>query len=139
VQALTKGLLALDILSDVAIKVEIQDVKLDIDKAVPCGLIINELLTNALKYAFAAAVTPGPATPEPRKEVQVLMHAEKDGYILQVGDNGAGLPEGLDVKSTRTLGLRLVNRLTAQLNGDLLVASTSGGGTLITISFPLQS
>ncbi len=110
VMALTKGLLSMDILSNIAMKVDIQDVKLDIDMAVPCGLIINELLTNALKYAFVTAVTPGVAHSEQRKEVQVLMHPDKDGYVMQVGDNGVGLPEELDVKSTRTLGLRLVRR-----------------------------
>jgi PAS domain S-box-containing protein len=137
VTALTKGLLSMDILSDIAIQVEIQDVSLDIDQAVPCGLIINELLTNALKYAFAGIAGLGDPDRERRKEVKVSMQPQDGCFILSVSDNGAGLPAEVDVRSTRTLGLRLVNRLTAQLKGDLQVSSAPGGGTVISIKFPV--
>ena len=95
VTALTNGLLSMDILSDVTMQVEIQDVKLDIDQAVPCGLIINELLTNALKYAFTSAPPrrlPPALLPAGRaKKILVTMHPENDCYILSVSDNGCRL------------------------------------------------
>jgi PAS domain S-box-containing protein len=138
VTALTNGLLAMDLLSDVVMKVEIREVILDIDQAVPCGLIINELLTNALKYAFSTRRRAGDLANGQRKEILVSMQPENECYVLKISDNGAGLPDGLDVKNTRTLGLKLVNRLTGQLEGDLQVDSKPGGGTAITISFPVS-
>ena len=110
-------------------QVDIREVKLDIDQAIPCGLMINELLTNALKHAT-------PATGQ-RKQVRVAMQLENERYVLTISDNGAGLPEGLDVRNTRTLGLKLVNRLTDQLQGDLQIGSVPGGGTSLRISFPV--
>ena len=59
-------------------------------------------------------------------------------YVLKVSDNGAGLPDGLDVKHTRTLGLKLVNRLTGQLDGRLEVESSQLGAKF-TITFPVPA
>jgi PAS domain S-box-containing protein len=141
ITGLTDGLRSAYSLSEVRMDVDVRDVKLNIDQAIPCGLILNELLTNALKYAFNNA-------PVQQQVITVSLvqgdeddHGEKGKagvYILQVSDNGAGLPDGLDVTTTRTLGLRLVNGLTDQLHGKLAMKSAPGAGCLFTITFPAQ-
>jgi len=132
VSALSNGLLALDILSGVSIRVRIKSVSLDLDRAIPCGLIINELVTNSLKHAY-----PGVAqAAEGRDEIDISMSTENGDCVLSVSDNGAGLPANLDIKNVKTLGLRLVNRLVGQLDGALEVSSAPRG-TKFVITFPL--
>lgn len=84
---------------------------LDIDMAIPCGLIINELISNALKHAFPNG-----------KEgaIRVELHTDGNGLsTIIVRDNGVGLPEDLDVHQTETLGLQLVTSLAGQLNATI--------------------
>ncbi len=99
--------------------VSVADYPFPISTAVPVGLILNELLSNALKHAFVG-----------RKEgrIEVSLTASEEGRInLTVSDNGAGLPDGFDINATRTLGLRLVKILTEdQLRGSLEVISKEG-------------
>ncbi len=94
--------------------------------AIPCGLIISELVSNALKHAF----------PDGRQgQILVRLHLGPGGQCaLVVGDDGIGLPEGLDLKATKSLGLQLVNRLVAQLEGSIDLDRS--GGTTCTITFP---
>ncbi|MEM7041106.1 MAG: sensor histidine kinase, partial [Bacteroidota bacterium] len=84
------------------------DIALEIDTAVPLGLIVNELLTNSFKYAF-----------EDRKtgKISVGIARQNQGYRLFVKDDGVGLPEGFDPKKTDSLGLDLVHGLARQLDG----------------------
>ena len=101
------------------LNINIEDVQLDIDYAIPCGLIINELVTNSLKYAF----------PDGREgEIRiVLRRADKDMYELVIGDNGVGLPEDLDFKKTDSLGMHLVTILAEnQLHGEINLNRNSG-------------
>jgi two-component sensor histidine kinase len=95
----------------VRIQTEVQDVLLDINSAIPCGLIINELVMNALKHAF----------PGGRKgEIAISLQASGDGKsILSVSDNGVGFPAGLDFHKTDTLGMQLVTMLVDQLDGTI--------------------
>ena len=96
----------------IAIRVEVVDVSLELDSAIPCGLIINELVSNALKYAF----------PEDRKgEIRVTLGSTKeDEFMLTVRDNGAGMPEHIDFRNTESLGLHLVTILAEdQLHGKV--------------------
>jgi two-component sensor histidine kinase len=92
---------------------DLQPVSLSIDQAVPCGLILNELVSNAFKHAF----------PDGRSGVVhvSLLRSNRAGsgadYILCVTDDGVGLPAELDVATHRSLGLRLVRLLAAQLRG----------------------
>jgi PAS domain S-box-containing protein len=102
-------------------------IDLTIDQAIPCGLIINELVTNALKYAF-----PPGWRGDPDIEITVT---EKGGMVeLAVGDNGVGLPESIDFNTTKTLGLSLVPVLARQLMGSAEVYRS--GGTRIVVRFP---
>lgn len=116
----------------VSLRVEADNVDLKIEKAIPCGLIINELVTNSLKYAFPAGFSlPEGQAPEVlvRLERTALERVQEDGASavqinLFVGDNGAGLPGGLEWQSATTLGLQLVKILARQLGGtDELIDS----------------
>ena len=108
------------------IQVAISNIHLDIDTAVPCGLIINELVTNALKYAFP---------PDQDGDITIQMHTNIDQkFTLTVADNGVGLPVEVDVEQTRTLGLRMVKTLTQQISGTLTVNRELG--TSFQIQFP---
>ena len=112
----------------VKIVIAIEGIYLDIDKAIPCGLIINELVSNSLKYAF----------PDGRKgEIRIGLEHSNKVYTLTVGDNGAGLPPGLDFRNTTSLGLQLVNTLVGQLEGTIGLAD--GSGTRFRITIPDES
>jgi two-component sensor histidine kinase len=97
---------------------DVDDISVGIDTAIPCGLIINELLSNSLKYAF-----PGGRSGEVHID---LKRAGDSEFLLVIGDNGVGLPDGLDLKSTETLGMRLVVSLVRQLQGEMEIDSSNG-------------
>ncbi|MRR57139.1 MAG: PAS domain S-box protein [Deltaproteobacteria bacterium] len=111
----------------VSVKLEIADMSLGIEEAIPCGLIINELISNSLKHAF----------PGGRKgEITVACRIDGDGIVtLEVRDNGVGLPAVLDFKNTETLGLQIVNLLTKQLRGRIAVDAEQDG-TAVILTFP---
>ena len=113
--------------AQVTLKLDTEPVRLRIDTAIPCGLILNELVSNALKHAF----------PNGRRgEIDVTVRAEKpERASLWVSDNGVGLPDGMDWRAAPSLGLRLVHTLTQQLHGTLEV-ETANGATF-RLSFPL--
>jgi two-component sensor histidine kinase/CheY-like chemotaxis protein len=110
---------------DVLLKADVEDVPVSIDIAVPCGLMINELVTNALKHAF----------PEGRRgEISVGLQAEAgQQLVLTVTDNGVGFPKDFDIRDPASLGLQLVNGMTHQLGGTLELVG--GHGTTFRISF----
>jgi PAS domain S-box-containing protein len=102
----------------VRLAIQIEDVEFGIDTAIPCGLFINELVSNALKHAF-----PG----RRRGEICIELRREEDGpFLLKVSDDGVGLPPELDYQNTASLGLQLVTTLAAQLEGTLEYAGGSG-------------
>lgn len=111
--------------SRIELHLDIADILLGVDTAIPCGLIVNELISNALKYAF----------PEGKRgEIYVLMTEKHDDlYLLEVGDNGIGLEADFDFQKLDTLGLRLVDMLVKELHGSLKLHRN--GGTMYTISF----
>jgi PAS domain S-box-containing protein len=96
----------------IAVHVDAGDISLGMDEAIPCGLIINELVSNALKYAFT----------DEGGELTVSLSMPDDAHrLLRVYDNGSGLPPGMDIHSTKTLGLQLVDTLAEQLGGELTI------------------
>jgi PAS domain S-box-containing protein len=99
---------------------------LDVDRAIPCGLILNELLTNAVKHAFP----PG----APGLVGVRLERGQGDTVQLRVWDNGRGLPDGLDVQRSNSLGLRLVRILAQRLEATIRVDSHEGAA--FTLAFP---
>ena len=110
----------------VEVDVDVAEMSLDMDLSVPCGLIINELLSNALKHAF-----PGGRKGRVRLG---LRRGEGNTLVLTVSDDGIGFPPDIDVRAPRTLGLRIVNILAAQIRGSLDLATE--GGTTFTLVFP---
>jgi PAS domain S-box-containing protein len=112
----------------IAFRVAAEGVSLDLDRAVTVGLIVNELVTNALKYAF-----PGERTGE------IAAEALKDGghYVVRVSDTGVGLPPGFDLAQASNLGLRLVRTFAARLQGAVTV--DPGQGAAFRVSFPIHA
>lgn len=111
---------------NIRLEVDIDSILLEIDIAVPCGLIVNELVNNALKYAF-------PSQQEGRICIRFQRSAGGE-FTMTVQDDGVGLAAEIDFFHTETLGLQLVNTLVKQLNGRLEVDCS--GGTGIEITFP---
>lgn len=102
----------------ISFRLEMTKVPLAIHEAIPCGLIINELVSNAMKHAFP---------PGRKGEITVACREVSDGTVrLEVGDNGVGLPAGLDFRNTETLGLQLVTMLVRQLRGRIEMSGDAG-------------
>ena len=111
----------------ITLDLEVEEIALDVNVAIPCGLMLNELLSNALKHAF-----PGGRS----GTVIITLRQEPPGTcMLTVRDTGVGLPEGLDIRQTDSLGLQLVSRLIEQLGGILTLVR--GGGITFKLTFPL--
>ncbi|MGL5508505.1 MAG: PAS domain S-box protein [Microcoleaceae cyanobacterium] len=108
--------------------INVTPVLLNIDTAVPCGLIINELVSNSLKYAF-----PGNNMGNIQIDFQNSLDNSQE-LCLTVQDNGIGFPQGLDFRSSGTLGLRLVCSLVRQLSGNIELENDPG--TIFIIKFP---
>jgi len=96
---------------------EIDDIRLNMETAVPCGLIISEIVSNSLKYAFPN---------EMHGEILVSLKSVEDGYELIISDNGVGLPEELDFDNNKSLGLILVKSLTEQIDGEITIHRNHG-------------
>jgi two-component sensor histidine kinase len=112
--------------------VNIDNVFLGVDTAIPCGLIINELFTNSLKYAFPVDKF-GVNLKDKKEEIRIGCHSNSAEHTLVFSDNGVGLPEDINFQKTETLGLDLVKSLTRQLGGTIKLNRNSG--TEFTITF----
>jgi len=109
----------------IELKTDLAPVFLNLDQAIPCGLIVNELLSNAMKYAFVGR-TEGTVT---------LRVAKADGRVaIEVRDDGVGLPAGFDAKSSESLGMYLVQALTEQLDGELAIGEGPGSSFLVSFT-----
>jgi two-component sensor histidine kinase len=107
---------------------DLSDLNFNIRQAIPCGLIVNEIITNAVKYAFHS-----------RSEGEIYLSINKDSenVYLEIGDNGSGLPTDFVIEEADSLGLQLVQTLVEQLVGTLTIDHSNG--TLFKIVFPLDS
>ncbi|MCP4542177.1 MAG: response regulator [Chloroflexi bacterium] len=135
----------------ISLRTDVANISLGANVAITCGLIVNELVTNALKYAFPS---PSPRAEgrkgrdKARDEICVEFGAQGDEYVLTVSDNGVGLPPDLDWQTTESLGLKLINLWAIyQLRGTLDVNTRAcpergrsvpsrRAGTIFTIKFP---
>lgn len=105
-------------LMKIKLDLDIRDVSLPINIAIPCSLIINEVLSNSIKYAFAGRDSGA---------LSVVFRPENGGYFLSVSDDGVGVPEDFDLENASSLGLRLVRRLaTQQLGGTVEIRANKG-------------
>jgi PAS domain S-box-containing protein len=107
--------------------IEVKGITLDLVRATPIGLIVNELVTNSLKYAFPKKATAaGTARMDPCT-IGIQMSTDDGSYLLKVSDNGVGLPAGLDIQKTQTLGLKLINFLARhQLRAKIEINTEKG-------------
>ncbi|MCF0064732.1 tetratricopeptide repeat protein [Dyadobacter chenwenxiniae] len=105
----------------------IEPIQIELAQAIPIGLILNEAITNSIKYAFDATGS----------EISItLQHVTSTQVMLQIADNGRGIPASIDPTSASSLGFKIMRALSAQLRGDLRIENKEG--TLITIQFPLK-
>jgi PAS domain S-box-containing protein len=114
----------------IGLRLEVEAIHLTVDQAIPCGLILNELISNSLKHAF----------PPSRREGMIrvsLRHIDRTRIELEVADNGCGLPTGSHWEDGRSLGLQVVRTLIHQLRAELSVAGN--GGTSFRFSWNLPS
>jgi PAS domain S-box-containing protein len=116
-----------NILSNIEIRVNIENMIIEMDQAMPLGLLVSELVSNSMKYAFPAHEQAG--------EIWIIArHESPNSLSLAVGDNGIGLPESLDIEHSATMGLKLVHSFVTQLQGQYLVQRKPG--TVFTITIP---
>jgi PAS domain S-box-containing protein len=125
IRRLTTHLLSIYCPRETALKLHLdtEEVLLDINRAIPCGLIINELVSNALKHAFP---------PDSPGEICVRLSEIKGVVTLIVKDCGKGFPKDVDFKTTDSLGLQIVNDLVKQLEGDIRLEQEEGTAFVIT-------
>ncbi|MFP3974639.1 MAG: PAS domain S-box protein [Chloroflexota bacterium] len=129
VKSLSKSLIRSYGIANVVLRTDIEAIQLPIDTAIPCGLIVNELVSNSLKYAF----------PEGQAgEIEIALQRRGDSEIeLAVRDNGVGIPEYVDIRNTDSLGMHLVTLLgEKQLGGKVELDRSQG--TEFRIRFPLS-
>ena len=116
----------------VSLELDLTSTNVAMDQATPCGLLVNELLSNALKHGF----------PEGRAGVVTLRSqpADTSGFWrVDVQDTGIGLPRDFDTRHTQSLGLQLVSDLARQLGGTLQTSSVAGVGSRFSVVFPLEA
>lgn len=110
------------------VTIDADDVSLNINQAIPCAILINELVTNAFKHAF---------TEREEGLIEIKVESEGDNVKLIVADNGVGVPEDFEIKEGSTIGMGLIRNLTQQLDGNLRIESN--GGTEFSIRFKRAS
>ena len=108
----------LDTCSKITFKLDIAELELDVVQAVPIGLILNEAITNCVKYAFPAGQ---------KGDVEIVLQGTDDSrYLLQIRDNGKGLPTGFRVEDSNSLGMNLMHGLSRQLKAELSISGIAG-------------
>lgn len=105
----------------------VEPIYLDLTQAVPFGLILNEAITNAIKYAFSC---------EGGQIVVALNCVGEDGVILTIADNGKGLPAGFDLKTVTSLGMEMMKALSKQLGGTFRIQNKAG--VTISVEFKIE-
>lgn len=113
---------------DIRLKTDIQSISLPINIAIPCSLIINEVISNSIKYAFAGRDS---------GKISLVFCTDGDNYYLEISDDGVGVPEEFDLEKSKSLGMRLVRRLAVeQLKGRVDIRV--GEGTSFIFVFPIN-
>jgi two-component sensor histidine kinase len=111
--------------ANIQLKMEVDPIQLEIDYLIPIGLILNELISNALKYAFKG---------REKGTLEVTLHTWQNKLILQVKDDGIGMPNEIDFKHLSTMGYQLIDSFIKKLKAELYIDGTNG--TTITLIIP---
>jgi len=102
---------------NINISYDIENIYMNIDTAMPCGLIFNEIISNSLNHAF----------PDQQKgKINVSLKKENDQYVLQIYDDGVGIPENVDLDNDKSLGMQLISMLISQLHGEVQLIKKAG-------------
>lgn len=113
---------------DIQVDIDIKDINMNIEYALPCGLIINECITNSFKYAFKNSI---------KGKIFISLVKQKDEYILKIGDSGEGISENINIHKAKTLGLKLISTIVKnQLLGEFEYSNKMG--SMFTISFRIE-
>lgn len=113
--------------NSIIVDIKIENVRLDIDTAVPCGLIINEIVSNAFKHAFSN---------KEKGQVSILLKNAADGeYYLEIKDDGIGMPEDFNLETADSLGFQLIQALSDQLDGKLELLTSPNNGLTYKLNF----
>ena len=130
IQTLVKNIIQSYVLSSekIELSLNLQKIELNLDLSIPAGLIVNELITNAIKHAF---------TNLQKGKISLILKSKNNTVFLQVMDNGIGIPPSIDYNTTNTLGLQLVNTLIDQLDGEIKFTSKKEKGTKVLITFKM--
>lgn len=104
---------------------DVDDIKMDVEMIIPIGLILNELITNALKYAYKQTN---------HAQMRIVFKRKNDNLILSVEDNGSGMPDDFDINNSKGLGFKLVKTFMKKLKGEIRIEKAEG--TKIVLSFP---
>lgn len=103
---------------------KVEDVKMELETAIPLGLLVNEIVANSVVHAF----------PNNRKgEIKVVLRREGDEFTLRISDNGVGIPDNVEFEKAETLGFQLIKNLAKQLDGQLELQKDNG--TIFTLKF----
>jgi PAS domain S-box-containing protein len=115
---------------DIDIEIDTEPFELNINQAVPCSLIINEVITNVYKHAF-----------KDRKKgwIKAVLRCDEDLVTFKVEDDGKGLPEDFDISDLSSLGTKIITALVKQLNGTFELVPREGGGTVFSLRFPVKN
>ena len=101
----------------IELKINVEDILLDINTSIPLGLIVNELITNSLKHAFPNGM---------KGKINIDFYLKNDHFEFTVKDDGIGFPEDIDFQNTNSLGLQIVNSLTEQIDGEIKLNIDNG-------------
>lgn len=113
--------------SSIIVDIKIENVRLDIDTAVPCGLIINEIVSNAFKHAFID---------KEKGHIYIKLQNTIEGeYYLEIRDDGVGMPDGFDLENSDSLGFQLIQALSDQLDGKLELLTSPNNGLTYKLNF----
>lgn len=111
----------------ISLRLDLSPTALTLERSIPCGLIVNELITNALKYAY----------PNSKGEILVRLSSDSENVTITVSDAGVGLPSDFDWKKSKTLGMTIIHALTKQLDGNLEIGPPPGA--TFTLRIPQES
>ncbi|GAB6055392.1 PAS domain S-box protein [Methanobacterium alkalithermotolerans] len=119
VESLVEGLISSysKIPGQINVIIDIEDISLNIETAMPCGLIINELVSNSIKHGFKDQLS---------GEIKIKIQQEKGICTILISDNGSGFPEDIDFKNTNSLGMQLVTSLVSQIDGEIELSTHKG-------------
>jgi len=113
--------------ADIQSEIEADEIYLPVDQAIPCALIVNEILSNAFKHAFRG---------KNQGTLEVSVKQADDHIKIVIRDDGIGIPKNVDVYRGTSLGLKLIRSLAQQLSGTVTIESRKG--TEVTVEFPLR-